>query len=282
MGAFLLERTISTPSVVVVIDSLLARTYFPDRDAVGQSLTIPHWGAARNVAARVVGVVGHVEHYGLDGSLGEKPQIYYAFYQLPDEAVPVFRGEVTLAMRTSLDAATVMPAIRNAVYEAGSDQPVYNIRTMQELVSGSMGRQRFPMLLLVAFAVLALLLACVGIYGVISYSVTERVREIGIRMALGAEKRDVLRMMVGQGLRLAVAGVAIGCSSSIVFRPTAVELFAPALRRPGDGSVNARGCLACVAGRGAFGLLHSSASRGSARPHDRASSGMSHQADGAR
>jgi len=205
--------------VVVLIDSLMARRYFPDRDPVGQTLTIPHWGKARNVAVRIVGVVGHVEHYGLDGSIGEKPQIYYSFYQLPDEEIPEFRREVTLAIRTPLDAANVgsiMPAIRQAVSEAGSDQPVYDIRTMQELVSGSMGRQRFPMLLLVAFAGLALLLAFVGVYGVISYSITRRVREIGIRMALGAVKGDVVQMIVGQGLRLAVMGVAAGAVAALI------------------------------------------------------------------
>ena len=128
----------------------------------------------------------------------------------PDEVLPVFRNDVTVAVRTRLDPASVMPALRDAVRRAGSDQPVYNIRTMQELVSGSMGRQRFPMLLLVAFAVLALLLAFVGIYGVISYSTVRRVNEIGVRMALGATKGDVLGMIVGQGLRFAAAGVAIG------------------------------------------------------------------------
>jgi predicted permease len=200
--------------LVVLIDSQLARTYFPDRDAVGQTITIPDWGAARNVAARVVGVVGHVKQYGLDGAVSEKPQIYYSFYQLPDEVIPAFREEVTLVLRTSLRAPTVMPAIKNAVSAAGSDQPVYNIHTMQELVSESMAGHRFPMILLSAFAVLALLLASVGIYGMISYSMTQRVREIGIRMALGAVKRDVLRMVIGQGLRWAGAGVAIGAVAS--------------------------------------------------------------------
>ena len=215
-GRFLSRADDVKSEPVALIDSLLARTYFPDRDAVGQTITIPHWGAARAVAVRIVGVVGHVEHYRLDGSSGEKPQIYYSFYQLPDEVVPVFRGEVTLTVRTSLDGATVMPAIRKAVYDAGSDQPIYNIHTMQELVTGSMGRQRFPMLLLVAFAVLALLLAAVGIYGVISYSAARRVQEIGIRMALGAVQRDVLRMVMGQGLRLALGGVALGIAAALI------------------------------------------------------------------
>jgi putative ABC transport system permease protein len=160
--------------------------------------------------------VGHIEQYGLDGSMGEKPQIYYSFYQLPDEEVPMFRGDVTLAVRTPLDAAAVMSAIKKVVYAASSDQPVYNIQTMQELVSSSMGRQRFPMLFLVAFAVVAFLLASVGTYGVISYSMTQRVSEIGIRMALGAEKRDVLWMVIGQGIRLALGGIAIGVLAALI------------------------------------------------------------------
>ena len=201
---------------VVLIDTLLAHTYFPDRDAVGRTITIPHWGAARNVAVRVVGIVGHVEHYRLDGSAGEKPQIYYSFYQLPDEIVPGFRSAVTLAVRTPLNAATVICVIRKTVYEGGSDEPVYNIRTMQELVSRSMGPQRLAMILLVTFAALALALACVGIYGVMAYSMTRRTQEIGIRMALGAERGDVARMMIGQGFRLALCGVAAGTVAALV------------------------------------------------------------------
>jgi predicted permease len=201
---------------VVLVDTRMARTYFPGRDAVGQSLTIPHWGTAGPTAARVVGVVGHVEQYGIDGSGGEKPQIYYSLYQLPDEILPIFRGEVTFAVRTRLNAAAVMPAIKNAVSGASGDQPVYNIHTMRDLVAGSMAHQRFPMVLLVAFAGLALLLATVGIYGVISYSATQRVQEIGIRMALGAAKSDVLRMLVGQGLRLAFIGIAIGAAAAFI------------------------------------------------------------------
>ena len=193
--------------VVVVIDTLLARRFFPGQNPLGRSITIPHWGAAKNMPALIVGVVGHVEQYGLDGSTGEKPQIYYSFYQLPNEVAPIFRNDIAVAVRSHLDAVALMRALGN--------HPVYNIRTMQELLSGSITKQRFPMLLLGAFAILALLLTFVGNYGVMSYWTIRRVNEIGIRMALGARRWDVVRMVVGQGLRLALSGVAIGAAAAL-------------------------------------------------------------------
>ena len=109
-----------------------------------------------------------------------------------------------------------MPAIKNVVYGSGKDQPIYSVQTMQQIASDSMASQRLPMILLGAFAFLALLLASVGIYGVMSYSIAQRTREIGIRMAVGAKGPDVLRMIIGQGLRLVVAGVLIGAGSSLL------------------------------------------------------------------
>jgi putative ABC transport system permease protein len=121
-----------------------------------------------------------------------------------------------VVVRTPLDASIVLPEIREAVYRAASDQTVYHAQTMAEIVSESMSPQRFPLILLGSFASLALLLASIGIYGVISYSVTQRAHEIGIRMALGAEKRDVFRMVVVQGLSLAFAGLVIGVTAALV------------------------------------------------------------------
>jgi ABC-type antimicrobial peptide transport system permease subunit len=128
-----------------------------------------------------------------------------------------------------------MPSIRTVVYDAANDQAVFNVQTMQQIVSDSMASQRLPMILLAAFAVLALVLASVGIYGVIFYSVTLRVQEIGIRMALGADRRDVLRMVLGQGLSLAFAGLLMGAAGSLVLA-RALSSFAKLLYgvRTGD------------------------------------------------
>jgi predicted permease len=197
---------------VVVIDSVLAHTYFPHKNPVGQVITVAHWRTAR-----VIGVVGHVRHWGLGDTGAYNPsQIYISFYQLSDEWVPAFARDLSVAVRTPLDVAAILPAIKNAVFGTGQDQPVYDVQTLQQIASDSMASQRLPMILLGAFAVLALLLASVGIYGVLSYSVSQRVREIGLRMALGADRRDVLRMIVGQGLRLAVAGILIGAGIALL------------------------------------------------------------------
>lgn len=207
------DDTIQSPCVIV-IDSVLARTYFSNRNPVGQTMSA---GFSPVGPCRIVGVVGHVNQWRMDEpKASPQNQAYFPLYQDPDKWVPLNYPYTSIVVRTPLDTSTLMPAIKAAVYGASSDQPVYSVQTMREIVSESMSSQRFPMLLLTAFAVLALLLAAIGIYGVISYSVTQRVHEIGVRLALGAERPRILAMVVGHGLRLAVAGVAVGGTAALI------------------------------------------------------------------
>ncbi|MFZ0434208.1 MAG: ABC transporter permease [Candidatus Acidiferrales bacterium] len=216
-GRFFTQEDTTKSPCVAAIDTVFANTYFRGQDPLGQGLNFgwtPPWGPCR-----IVGVVGHVRQWGLgDESSFTQAQAYYPLYQIPDEWVIGSQGFPTTAIlvRTSLPAAALIPAVKNVVYEIGKDQPVYDVRTMQDIATESMSSQRFPMILLEIFASLALLLASIGIYGVISYTVSQRVHEIGIRMALGAERRDVFRMIIGQGLRLAFAGLAIGIAAAAI------------------------------------------------------------------
>jgi predicted permease len=207
------QDTVKSPCVVV-IDSVLARTFFPHSDPLKQTLSA---GFEAFGPCRIVGVVGHVQ----DGEIGysvwqHQPELYFPLYQDPDKWVLLNYPYTWIVVRTPLDLATVLPAIKSAVSDVGADQPVYNVLTMQQIVSDSMSSQRFPMILLGAFAGLALLLVTVGVYGVISYSVAQRIHEIGIRMALGAEKANIFRMMIGQGLRLALVGLSIGVVAALI------------------------------------------------------------------
>jgi len=155
----------------------------------------------------IVGIVGHVKHNGLEGE--SRVQYYIPHSQVQN-------AFMTLVVRTSGDPASLTGAVRGAISGLDKDLPVFRVKTMEQFVSDSMAQRRFAMTLVGIFAAVAMALACVGLYGVLSYSITQRSHEIGIRMALGAQISDVLRLVVGEGMLLALAGVAIGSVASFL------------------------------------------------------------------
>jgi putative ABC transport system permease protein len=201
------QETDKTP-LVAVIDENMARALFPDKDPIGQHLLLNEG----TIRFEIIGVASHIKHLSWDADAQSRVrfQMYSNYNQIPDEFFVQVTRTMSLVVRTSSDPLSLVSAVRGQVAAVDKDQPIYNLKLMDELISGSMSQQRFAMLLLAVFAGVAMLLAAVGIYGVTSYSVTQRSHEIGIRMALGARRRDVLNLVVTQGLKLVIAGVAIG------------------------------------------------------------------------
>jgi putative ABC transport system permease protein len=214
-GRFLTEHDDTRSPCVAVIDNNFARAFFPDGKPIGHTITA---GFAAFGPCAIVGIVNHVTYADLqDSGPANQYQAYYSLYQDPDQWVPFNYPDASIIVRTPLNAATLIPAINAAIDQDSNDQPIYNVQTMRQIVSNTMSEQRFLMMLLAAFAGLGLLLASVGIYGMISYSVTQRVQEIGVRMALGADKSRVLRVFIGQELKLVLSGIAIGTIGALVF-----------------------------------------------------------------
>jgi putative ABC transport system permease protein len=160
-------------------------------------------------------------------------QFYFPFMQLPEKLMRLAAGAVAVVLRTEGDPASVMGPVRRTVAQLDRRDVIYGVQTMDEVVAGSFAARRVSMILLAVFATLALVLSCVGIYGVISYVVGQRTHEIGIRMALGAQRGDVMRLVLGEGVRMALIGVAAGIAAALgLTRLMAEELFGVTAQDP--------------------------------------------------
>ena len=209
------------PGVVLISDAL-AHRFFSNEDPIGKHLTLTFFADAPR---EIVGIVGNVKTDALNET---RPvdTIYMAADQLGPSTGEAWNSfGLSLAIRTKSDPHTAANAVTDAIHEVGPDIPVTDLLSMDDVIAQSISPQRFNMMLLAAFAGLALLLAAVGIYGVLSYTVRRRVREIGIRMALGASQSDILRMVVSDGMKPILIGVALGVVAAMALSRLVASLL---------------------------------------------------------
>jgi predicted permease len=230
-GRFVTAQDDEHSPLVVDIDDAFARTYFPNQNPIGRRINI----ASFDVQAEIVGVVGHIRQWRLDADpkSAVEAQLLYPFMQLPEKMMPLVANAVAVVLRTHGDPAAVMSSVRTVTNAFEPGDVVYAVQTMDDVIANSYAARRLSMMLLGVFAALALILACVGIYGVISYLVGQRTREIGVRIALGAQRAEVMRLVVGQGARMALVGAAIGTVAALgLARLMTAQLFGVSAHDP--------------------------------------------------
>jgi putative ABC transport system permease protein len=201
-GRFFTEQDTREARPVAIIDDTLAQHYFPGEDPLGKRVEFQQ---GKPIWREIVGVVGRVKHKALDVEFKDK--LYSPHAQ-------VSYSTMFLVVRTATDPMSLVSAVRGSIKTVDKDQPVYKVTAMEQLLADSLGQRRLSVMLFGLFAAVAMVLASVGLYGVISYSVTQRTNEIGIRMALGAERLDIFKMVIGQGLALTLTGVGLGLAGA--------------------------------------------------------------------
>jgi predicted permease len=211
-GRFFTEQDDEKSPVVVVVDEIFAQKYFPQQDPIGKRIQINRFKGL----AEIVGVVGHVRQWGLDADEQQtlRSELYIPAVQMPDDFVAMMPAASEMVVRSDQASAGLAAAVRRASGEMSNQQVIWGGQTMGWLITQSLASQRFSMILLSVFAALALLLASLGIYGVTSYAVAQRAPEIGLRMALGARRFDILTLILSGGGRLAALGVVVGLAAA--------------------------------------------------------------------